>query len=274
MRRRRLAWAGVAATIAALGLAAPALGRSSDIVDADVRLRLAPDASLLVSERLTFDYQGSVRGLLPRHQPAPRRANHRCSRERGWAQLRAGRQHGARQPRPPRGLRRRSRAGRGARIVWHYRATDQDRTFTVSYRVIGGAVAYDDVIDVGWAVWGDQWEFDLERLSASLANPRSTRQIRSIASGATRATSRARRCGARASRRSRPPTFPTTPWSRCGSRVPRRPGQDLSGARVARRRRAARDPRRRAGARRRLQLALQPGSSAGSRITHCCSPSC
>ncbi len=59
----------------------------------------------------------------------------------------------------------------GARVVWHYRAADERRTFTVSYRVIDGAVAYDDVIDVGWAVWGDQWDFDLERLGATLANP-------------------------------------------------------------------------------------------------------
>ena len=42
-------------------LAAPAaaLAKSADVVDADVRLRLAPDSSLLVSETLGFDYEGA-----------------------------------------------------------------------------------------------------------------------------------------------------------------------------------------------------------------------
>ncbi len=63
------------------------------------------------------------------------------------------------------------RLGSTFRIVWHYRASDTQRTYDIAYRVIGGAVAYDDVIDVGWTVWGDQWEFDLDELSASLSNP-------------------------------------------------------------------------------------------------------
>ena len=59
----------------------------------------------------------------------------------------------------------------GARIVWHYRATDEERTTVLSYRVRDAVVAYDDVLDIGWAVWGDQWDFDLDHLTASFTNP-------------------------------------------------------------------------------------------------------
>src|SRR5919107_1335248 len=48
--------------------------------------------------------------------------------------------------------------GDAYRIVWHYRATDEQRTFTVRYRLSGLAVAYDDVVDVYWQVWGDEWQ--------------------------------------------------------------------------------------------------------------------
>ena len=34
------------------------------------------------------------------------------------------------------------------RIVWHFQAAGEARTFTVAYRFRGLAVAYDDVVDV------------------------------------------------------------------------------------------------------------------------------
>ena len=83
-------------------------------------------------------------------------------------------------------------AGGGIRIVWHHKASDQTRTFTVSYRVEDALVAYSDVLDLEWQVWGDQWDFDLDSLTASLGNPASTRPTRATASGASRGTSRAR----------------------------------------------------------------------------------
>ena len=47
---------------ALLALAPAARAESSDVVDADVHLELANDASLLVTERLTFDYDGTFEG--------------------------------------------------------------------------------------------------------------------------------------------------------------------------------------------------------------------
>ena len=49
------------------------------------------------------------------------------------------------------------RSSHRVRVVWHFQAAGEARTFTVSYRFRGLAVAYDDVVDVNLKVWGDQW---------------------------------------------------------------------------------------------------------------------
>ena len=55
----RRAWLIVlAALVAFAAVPASALG-SADVTNANVTLRLARDSSVLVSERLTFDYQGT-----------------------------------------------------------------------------------------------------------------------------------------------------------------------------------------------------------------------
>ena len=50
-------------------------------------------------------------------------------------------------------------------------ATDQQRTFTVSYRLSGLAVAYDDVVDVYWQAWGEEWQEPLGSLVATMTLP-------------------------------------------------------------------------------------------------------
>src|SRR5262249_39597196 len=57
------------------------------------------------------------------------------------------------------------------RIVWHYSALDETRTFEIRYTLSGLAVAYDDVVDVNLNVWGDEWKVGLPRLTATLAAP-------------------------------------------------------------------------------------------------------
>jgi hypothetical protein len=158
-----------------LAVASPAAADSADVVDADVTLRLAPDASLIVAERLTFDYEGTYHASF---RDIPLDVNEEipvnsirivedgrifrpgactfegCTDESGKFGVTT------------------SPAG-DLRIVWHHNASDQERTFTVAYRVIARnhVIAYDDVIDVYWQVWGDQWEFDLDHLTANLKNP-------------------------------------------------------------------------------------------------------
>ena len=91
------------------------------------------------------------------------------------------------------------------RIVWHYQALDEPRTFEIRYTLSGVAVAYDDVVDVNLNVWGDEWKVGLPRLTATLdapgkvlrawGNPVYVRGDVAIA-GNGRAPARARRPGA------------------------------------------------------------------------------
>ena len=57
------------------------------------------------------------------------------------------------------------------RVVWHYPASDEVRTFEIRYALRGIAVAYDDVVDVNLQVWGDEWPAPLGRLTATPSRP-------------------------------------------------------------------------------------------------------
>ena len=60
------------------------------------------------------------------------------------------------------------------RVVWHYQAVSERRTFTITYRFRGLAVAYDDVVDVDLNVWGKNWPVGVARLTAEILLPRET----------------------------------------------------------------------------------------------------
>ena len=153
-----------------LALAAPAFGKTADVTDADVALRLAPDGSLLVTERLTFDYQGhfegSYRDIILNHDE--RISDIELSQD-GRVFATGGNTALGSHDRP--GVFGTTEFGDTYRIVWHYRATDEQRVTTISYRVNDAVVAYDDVLDIGWGVWGQEWDFDLDHLTASFTNP-------------------------------------------------------------------------------------------------------
>lgn len=161
-------------TLVALGTVAdPAAAKTYRIADANVALRLADNGDLLVSEDLTFDFDGSFEGA---YRDIPLLEGERITD----VQLSEGNR--LYKPGGNTILGSFDRPGvfgtqdsvdgqRGERVVWHYRAADEVRTFTITYRVRGGAIAYDDVIDIGWTVWGDQWDFDLDHLSATFTDP-------------------------------------------------------------------------------------------------------
>jgi uncharacterized membrane protein len=227
---RRIVLACAAALLLSAAGAAPALARSADVVDADVELRLARDASLLVTERLTFDYdgefEGSYRDLVLKN--GERIADVQVS-EGGNPYEPGGNTALGSHDRP--GVFGAESTPDGARIVWHYRAADERRTYEISYRVLGGAVAYDDVIDVGWAVWGNEWDFDLAKLSASLADP-----ALDPADPAYRVWGHPREVRGSTERGDGVATLaasdvPHNTLVEIRVTVPRKPGQDVSGAR-------------------------------------------
>ncbi len=72
MTRRLAALIGAATVAVALAAAPAAQADSSDVTRADIQLRLADDASLLVAGVTHVRLRGVVRGLVPRHRAAAR----------------------------------------------------------------------------------------------------------------------------------------------------------------------------------------------------------
>jgi uncharacterized membrane protein len=169
---RRLALPLVAA--AALAAPAPALADSADVVNADVNLRLGPDAALLVTEQLTFDYEGSYHASyrdIPL-DPGEEITNVSVS-EPGRVYKPGGCTFQGCTDETGRFDITTNPDGDGIWIVWHHNASDEERTFKVAYRVVAPdhVIAYDDAIDVYWQVWGDQWDFGLDHLTATFTDP-------------------------------------------------------------------------------------------------------
>ena len=169
---RRLLLALSLALLASLALAASAAAKSLTVTDADVSMRLAGDSSLLVRERLTIDFEDFYEAA---YRDIPLTSNEQItdvSIDEGGRDYRPGgcTSFGCTDRADVFGVTP-SPDVNGVRIVWHPHASNEQRTFTVSYRVKGGAVAHDDVIDVYWKVWGDQWDFGLDHLTASLTDP-------------------------------------------------------------------------------------------------------
>jgi uncharacterized membrane protein len=162
----------VTALLAAVALvvASAASAKSYDLTQANVAVRIANDGSLLVREDITFSFSGAFSGA---YRDIPLRAgesiDHVLVSENGQAFRPGGNTKLGSSDTPGKyGVERDS--GK-VRVVWHYQALDEQRTFSITYRFRGLAVAYDDVVDVNMKVWGDEWRTSLGRLSAVMILP-------------------------------------------------------------------------------------------------------
>jgi uncharacterized membrane protein YgcG len=148
------------------------------IDDAAIRVEVQPDASLRVTEELEFDFTGDFSGAY-RDIPLAEgvKATNVAVIEDGERYRPGGNTTLGSYDRPGTfgavGIRLPDADGdrptAGFRVVWHYSARDEERTFLVRYDVTGAAISHDDVVDVPWVVWGDQWDFWLEHLEAEIA---------------------------------------------------------------------------------------------------------
>jgi uncharacterized membrane protein len=163
----------LAVLAAALAVPAAASG-SADVTNANVTLRLARDSSVLVSERLTFDYEGTYHASyrdIPLPSGATIDANSIGVREGNRVYQPGGcTTFGCTDRTGVFGVTT-TPDGSGVRIVWHHNASDQTRTFVIGYRLDKVVDAYDDVLDFNARVWGDQWDFSLDHLTAQLRSP-------------------------------------------------------------------------------------------------------
>ena len=145
--------------------------KSYSLPAADVAVQIQPDGSLLVQERITFDFSGDFSGA---YRDIPLRAGESIDKvgvsEGGDEYIPgANTELGSFGVPGSFGVEQSSKL---VRIVWHYRALDERRTFTIKYRFRGLAVAYDDVVDVNLRVWGDEWKASLGSLNARMQLPR------------------------------------------------------------------------------------------------------
>jgi hypothetical protein len=160
----------LAAAAATLALAGAAAAKSFTLPAANVAVRVAPDGALHVVERITYAFSGSFSGG---YREVPLRPGESIA---DVAVLEGGRAYrpggctelGCLDAPATFGV---ADVGRRVRIVWHYAATNETRTFEIRYTIRGLAVAHDDVVDVNLQVWGDEWDESLGRLTATLQAP-------------------------------------------------------------------------------------------------------
>jgi uncharacterized membrane protein len=166
---RRLAWL-IAAIALVVVPATPALAKSYHIAEADVTIVVEPDGSLLVTERLTFDFDGSFSGA---YRDIPLSGDETFELvsvsdelvtydSGGCAWL------GCSSPPGTYGLE--EQAGL-ARVVWHHSSNDELRTFELVYRMRRVVTVYDDVADLQYKVWGEQWEVGADLVEAEVILP-------------------------------------------------------------------------------------------------------
>ena len=150
--------------------AVPAAAKSFNLTNADVEVVVEADGSVRVVEHLTYDFDGLYMGAW---RDIPLRAGEDV------VDVEVGEAGVSYEPGAPTELGSQGDSGtfgveRRAgftRVVWHYEAFNEPRTFSISYRMLGLAVAYDDVVDVNLKVWGDQWDQPLGHLYATLELP-------------------------------------------------------------------------------------------------------
>ena len=221
--RARAAAALVA--IGALALLVPAAGaaqeKSYSLPKAVVDVEIAGDGSLLVREDITFSFSGSFSGA---YRDIPVRRGERVdlvSVSEGGRRYRPGGNTalGSSDQAGKYGVEANSQR---VRVVWHYRAFNEQRVFTIRYRFRGLAVAYDDVVDVNLQVWGDEWPVAVRDLHADMALPRpiGLQGTRYRVWGAPEWVQRHRFDASGRARRCSPPTSPPASSSRCARCFP------------------------------------------------------
>src|ERR687889_1200170 len=149
---------------------AEAQAKSFTLPRAEAVADVQPDGSVVVTENITYDFSGSFEGGYREIALKDGMSVSDVSVSENGKQYAPGASAELGSSGAPDTFGT-ANLGNAYRIVWHYQATDEERTFTVRYRLSGLAVAHDDVVDVYWQVWGDEWEEPLGSLEATMVLP-------------------------------------------------------------------------------------------------------
>jgi uncharacterized membrane protein len=150
--------------------ALPALAKSYHMESADVTIEVQPDGSLLVTERLTYDFNGSFSGA---YRDIPLFGDETFELVSVGDELvsydpGACAWLGCSSPPGTYGLDLQSGL---ARVVWHHASNDETRTFQLVYRMTGVITVYDDIADLNFQVWGKEWEVRADTVTATVVLP-------------------------------------------------------------------------------------------------------
>jgi uncharacterized membrane protein len=149
---------------------AEAQDKSFSLPRAEVVASVQPDGSVVVTENITYDFIGSFEGGYREIPLEDGMSVTDVSVSEIGKQYTPGASAELGSSGAP-GTYGTADLGDAYRIVWHYRASYEERTFTLRYRLNGLAVAHDDVVDVYWQAWGDEWEEPLGSLEATMDLP-------------------------------------------------------------------------------------------------------
>ncbi|HEX4518064.1 MAG TPA: DUF2207 domain-containing protein, partial [Gaiellaceae bacterium] len=170
MPRARSGAALLAALAAALVLSGAAEAKSYTLPQAVVLVQMASNGALLVDEHIEYSFDGPFSGG---YREIPVTAGESVSQvlvlENGRPYRPGGCTDLGCDDAP--GTFGVAHLDGKVRIVWHYSALDENRTFEIRYKLSGLAVAYDDVVDVNLDVWGSEWGVGLDQLTATLTAP-------------------------------------------------------------------------------------------------------
>ena len=169
-RRARSAAVLLAAAAAALSLAGAAEAKSYTLPQADVSVQMAANGALLLDEHIEYSFDGPFSGGYREIPLGPGEKISRVQVLENGERYRPGgcTDLGCADAPGTYGV---AHLDGKARIVWHYSALDENRTFEIRYELSGIAVAYHDVVDLNLDVWGSEWGVALDQLTSTLTAP-------------------------------------------------------------------------------------------------------
>jgi uncharacterized membrane protein len=148
-----------------------AFAKDYRILQATEIFRIQPDGSVLAAETLTFTFNGDFHGAYRLIPSAGAEAIDQVNvAENGVPYAPSGDAHvGSSSADATYGVLQTPEGW--TQVAWHFTASYEPRTFTVSYRLLRYVTAYSDVGDLYYQAWGDQWPVMLDHLHAEVIFP-------------------------------------------------------------------------------------------------------
>ena len=161
---RVLAAVTVGLAVLAVGLHGEAWAKSYRISGVEIDAHLRPDGSMDVSEARTYSFNGSFSFAyrdLPRNGPVD---------FEDFMVLENGRPYRQSDSEAPGTFSVESTSG-GARITWHYSASNESRTFEFRYRALGAVVRHEDAAVLYYKFLSEDWEIPQSNITLRLVPP-------------------------------------------------------------------------------------------------------